>query len=55
MEEGKGEGEGGGSSDQALSSGESSWCVTLVAVKDLLRRIRNRDGVPLPEGTCRTK
>ena len=50
MEEGKGEGGNRGSSDQALSSRESDWCVALVIVKGLLRRISCCERASSPEG-----
>ena len=40
-----------GNGDQALSSGESGRCVTLVIMKGLLWRISHRDRVP-PSGAA---
>jgi len=50
MEKRKGERGGRGSSDQALSSRESGWFITLVVVKGPLWRISHRDRVSSPEG-----
>ena len=54
MEEGNRKDEGGGKGERALSMRESSWCVTLIVVMNLLRHIRYRDRVPPSRTVWRT-